>query len=73
MYRGQPFVHPHDCKPCNGTGKILDETRTRVTHDCTSCNGTGMAGDPRFVLIGLIVWVVFLCGVVGYCALHNGG
>lgn len=56
------FYRPviHNCIPCRGTGKMMDETRTRVTHDCTSCNGTGMAGSPRALFFLLLVWLFIL-------------
>ena len=56
MFRHKPFVHPHNCIPCKGTGRI-GRTNPPISYDCTSCNGTGIAGNPAIPV--LIVFGAF--------------
>lgn len=62
MFRNKPFVHPHNCVPCKGTGRIGMPFPPR-SYDCTSCNGTGIAGNPAVPVY--IVLVSMLCALGG--------
>jgi len=67
MYRGQPYIPSNPCKPCKGTGRI-GQRIPPGSYDCTSCNGTGIDGNPRWLFLTLVLWIIFLSGLVSYCA-----
>ncbi len=54
MFRFMPPTRP--CRYCHGTSRITGYLEGE--HECTSCNGTGVDGEPAWLVIYLILFIV---------------